>query len=113
MLFRIQNELDELKEAHRRALRVKSKLIKVMEREVAELKQQDLAKKEEKMEALKSHYNKIFLARRDTYKVICKQKVLEYKLFWMKLIGRRLLQNRCNEVINKMKDIYKRKERTP
>jgi hypothetical protein len=57
LLDKIQSEFNELKEAHRRALETRCKLIKVMERELAEYKKKLKASVEGKLEEMRKRYD--------------------------------------------------------
>lgn len=110
VLLRIQNELDELKEVHKRALKIKSKLIKVMEREVSELKKRIEAEKKEEIEDLRGRYEKALLEKRDRYRELCKQKIVEYKNALDEAYSKKATEYRdkCNEAVKRMRDMLRK-----
>lgn len=110
-LSKIQGELEELREAHRRALRVRSKLIRVMEREIAEMKRALEAKREEEVSSLKKHYDQVLLEKRDAYREMCRLKIAEYKNALDEMYRRKAAeyQSRCNEAIGRLKALCRKR----
>jgi vacuolar-type H+-ATPase subunit H len=57
LLAKIQREFDELKEAHRKALEVRRRLIRALEKEMAEYKKRIRASAEKKIEEIKKEHS--------------------------------------------------------
>lgn len=111
LLSEIQNELEELRMAHKKALSTRGKLVRMMEREMGELRRSLEAEKKEEIESLKRHYDKMLLEKKQEYRESCRQKILEYKGILDEAYRTKAAEyrDRCNEMINKMKKQQKRR----
>ncbi|KMV66765.1 hypothetical protein M970_010950 [Encephalitozoon cuniculi EcunIII-L] len=108
MLSRIQKEFEELKEAHKKTLRARGKLIRAMEKEVSEMKQKMESRKKAEEESLRRQYDEKLQKRKEMYKKICKERILEYKRRLDEAYRAKALElrKRC-EALKRIKELHK------
>lgn len=111
VMLSIQREFEELKEAHRKTLKARGKLIRAMEKEVSELRRAMKDKRKAEIEDLRRQYEEEFLERKRMYKEAWKKKVLEYKrkldeVYRSKIIS---FRKKCEEAVRKARESWGRK----
>ncbi|KAH9412205.1 hypothetical protein HK407_01g00980 [Ordospora pajunii] len=104
MLLKIGAEFEELKEAHRRGLMARGKLIRRMERELEGIKKQIEAEKKKEMEEFKKCCEEEFFERRRKYREKCRKKVCEYKASVDEMVKALMADvgSKCRELVKGM-----------